>query len=353
MDNGNVLDDLERRASEAITDGGAWPEPQPLTVRVAPEPYPIEALPASIRVAVDEVAGFAKAPIPMIASSALAALSLATQAHVDIERAQGLSSPVSLFLLTIADSGERKSTVDGHFMRAIRDYESAQAEAAKPLLKDHDAKLSAWEAKYGGIKDKIRELSKKGSPTSAHEADLQALGHEKPEPPRFPRLTYSDVTPEKLAVNLGTKYPSGGVVAAEGGLIFGSYGMSGDSVTRNLSMTNQVWDGNSLQVDRKTSESFRVDNARLTISIMVQEATLRNFYGKSGDLARGTGFFARFLVAWPVSTQGYRPFTEAPDCWPAMSAFNRRITAILNQPAPIDENGGLQPVMMRFSPEAK
>ncbi len=30
----------------------------------------------------------------------------------------------------------------------------------------------------------------------------------------------------------------------------------------------------------------------------------------SGALARGTGFLARFLVAWPESTQGHRPYSD-------------------------------------------
>ena len=85
----------------------------------------------------------------------------------------------------------------------------------------------------------------------------------------------------------------------------------------------------------------------------MQEPTLREFFARSGALARGTGFLARFLVAWPDSTQGYRPFTEAPANWPYLAAFNRRIAVILDQPAPIDEHGALTPPMLSMTPEAK
>lgn len=54
-----------------------WPEPQPLAASVGTEPYPLDALPAVVRAAVEEVQGFIKAPVPLVASSALAALSLA------------------------------------------------------------------------------------------------------------------------------------------------------------------------------------------------------------------------------------------------------------------------------------
>jgi putative DNA primase/helicase len=354
MDDKNILDDignLEERADAALNND--WPEPQPLTVKMGFAPYPLDALPAKIRDAVDEVQGFAKAPTPMIATSAIAALSLAIQPHVNIERAQGLHSPVSLYLMTIADSGERKSTVDGFFTKAIRDYEVIQAEDAKALIKDYTAKLWAWEARCSGVKDKVRLLAKENKPTLNHESELHNLAHERPESPRFPRLTYADVTPESLAIALAQKWPSAGVVSAEAGIVFGSHGMGADSVTRNLAQLNQLWDGNILQVDRKTSDSFQVRGARVTMSLMIQEATLRSFYGKSGALARGSGFFARFLLAWPESTQGNRQYTEPPEHWPALSTFNRQITQLLNQDAPVKKNGELEPLMMKLSPEAK
>ena len=57
---------------EARTDTGApagacggeeWREPLPLAVKLEPEPYPLDALPDSIRAAVEEVQGFTKAPM--------------------------------------------------------------------------------------------------------------------------------------------------------------------------------------------------------------------------------------------------------------------------------------------------
>ena len=64
-----------------------WPELQSLIAQSEAQEYPIDALPAAVRCAVQEVADFVKAPIPLIATSALAALSLAIQAHVDVQRA--------------------------------------------------------------------------------------------------------------------------------------------------------------------------------------------------------------------------------------------------------------------------
>ncbi|MBA3755168.1 MAG: DUF3987 domain-containing protein, partial [Nitrosomonas sp.] len=250
---------------EVITDNNnEWAEPQPLTAKIEQEPYPIEALPNSVRDAVDEVYGFVKAPLPLVAASSISAMSLAIQAHYDVERASALHSPTGLFMLTIADSGERKTTCDRFFTKAINDYEIAQAEAAKPEIKNYNADMDAWEAKRGGIKDRIRSDAKSGKQTASQESELRDLEHDKPESPRIPRLLYADVTPEALAYDLAKKWPSGGVVSAEAGIVFGSHGMGKESVMRNLATLNQLWDGVSLKIDRKTSESFSVRGARLT-----------------------------------------------------------------------------------------
>jgi len=335
------------------SEGNGWPDPHPLAAKIEPEAYPLDALPDTIRAAVEEVAGFVKAPAALVASSALAALSLACQAHIDAKRAEKLHGPVGLFLLTIADSGERKSTCDGFFTSAIRQFQEEQAEAMKPAIKEYQATLAAWEAERDGILSAVKDAGKKGKPTDKLRGDLAQLQQEKPEPPRVPRLILGDETPENLAWSLAKQWPSAGVLSSEAGVVFGSHGMGKDSAMRNLALLNVLWDGGAHSIGRRTSESFTVRGARLTMGLMIQETTLREYFSKSGGLARGTGFLARFLVAWPESTQGQRLFTEAPANWPHLAAFHRRIAAILNQPAPIDDDGALTPAMLSLAPDAK
>ena len=203
------------------------------------------------------------------------------------------------------------------------------------------------------MKEKIKALSKDGKPSAAQVHDLLVLDAGEPIPPRVPRLIYSDATPEALTYALAKQWPSGGVVSSEAGTVFGGHGMGAESVMRNLAALNQLWDGAALPVERRSSESFTVRGARLTMALQVQEATIRAFFANTKGLARGSGFLARFLVAWPQSTQGTRHFTEAPVSWPALAGFNNRLTAILNRPAPIDDNGALTPAMLTLAPDAK
>ena len=160
-------------------------------------------------------------------------------------------------------------------------------------------------------------------------------------------------TPEALKWSLAKGWPSGGVVSSEAGLVFGAHGMGKDSVMRNLATLNQLWDGVDIATERRSTESFIVRGARLTIALQVQEATLRSFFDRSGGLARGTGFLARFLLAWLESTQGHRPFTDPPDSWPALARFNQRIAQILEQDVPIDEDGALSPALLPLATNTK
>lgn len=331
----------------------AWPNPQPLTEKIAAEAYPLDALPHKVRFAVEEVLGFTKAPVVLVASSALASLSLATQCHVDMKRAEKLTGPTGLFLLTIADSGERKSTCDNFFSKPIQEYQQEQAELANPLQKDYAAAVSAWNGERDGVLSAIKDAGKKGKPAAELRDRLIHLEHDKPEPIRIPKLMRGDETPENLAYVLAREWPSGGVLSSEAGVVFGAHGMGKDSIMRNLGLLNILWDGGELPVGRRTSESFTVRGARLTVALQVQESTLRCFFDRSGGLARGTGFLARFLIAWPESTQGYRPFTDPPDSWPKLAAYHRRLTEILNMAAPIDDEGALNPAMLAFTPETK
>lgn len=330
-----------------------WPELQPLIAILRPEPYPIDALPAKVRAAVMEVADFVKAPVPLVAASALSAISLATQAHVDVQRAEKLNGPSALFMLAIADSGERKSTCDGFFTRAIRDYETREQEAAKSQQAEYRSQFGIWEAKRSGLKEKIKSLAKEGKSSVSQERELHDLELAEPKPPRVPRLIYGDTTPEALTHSLAMQWPSGGIISSEAGTVFGGHGMGSDSVMRNLAALNQLWDGATIPVSRRSSESFTMRGTRLTMALQIQETTVRSFLSNTKGLARGTGFLARFLLSWPASTQGTRNFTDAPPHWPSLSAFNERLTSILSRPVPIDEDGALTPAILTLAPEAK
>lgn len=334
---------LLAREAEAASrfDAPAWPDPEPFSIPSESAPYPIEVLPDLIRGAVEEVHGFVKAPLPLVAASALGAVSIAVQGKFNVKRAERLTGPISLFFLSVADSGERKSSCDGYFTKTIHNFEQHRREAAKAVQKEYDTKLKVFEAREAGLTDRLRKLSRDGKPANDIQRQLFELQDEKPTPPKIPRLLYADATPEALAQGL-QRWPSAGLVTAEAGVFFGAHGMNSETVMRNLTQLNGLWDGTPLTIDRKTTESIAVNGARLSVGLQVQGTTLAEFQRKNGALARGSGFWARFLFAAPASTQGTRFFTDAPTQWPKLEAFHQRLSEILEQPMPFDEKGNLQ-----------
>lgn len=345
---------LRRHGAADGESSDTWPDPQPLTAKIDPVPFPIEVLPDPIRRAVEEVCGYVKTPVSMAVASAMSVLSLATQAHIDVRRDEVLVGPVSLSMLTIAESGERKTQVDKLFMQPIEAYQERQAELAAPLVEAYNAKLAAWEAQRQGVLQAIRVAGKARKPTEDLRQHLVELEAQKPKAPKVPKLTRMDATPEGLAKKLEQEWPSAGIISNEAGIVFGSHGMGRESITRNMGLLNMFWDGSRFQSDRADDQRDRdVRGARLTMGLMVQESTLRAFFEQSQGLARGTGFMARFLMTWPASTMGTRLYESPPEGMPALAVFHQRIAEILKREVPRDDNGRLQPKPLELSPPAK
>ena len=273
---------------------------------------------------------------------------------MDVKRAEGLTGPTSLLLLTIADSGERKSTCDKFFTEPIHDYERQQTEAAQPACADYRAALAAWESSQTGIKDDIRQRAKKGHTVETQHHELRRLEGDKPVPPRVPRLLRLDETPENLAWVLAREWPAAGVMSAEAGIVFGAHAMGKDSIMRNLALLNILWDGGTLAIGRRTTESFTVQGARFTVALQVQEATLRSFVERSGSPG------SRHRIPGPLSARLARVPRRGSACsWrrpPPGRGCRHSVSVSLGywkRRRPLTRTGHSHPSSSPLDPEAK
>src|SRR3546814_2302556 len=81
--------------------------------RAPAQPYPVKALGKVLAGAVHAIGDKVQCPEAIAAQSVLAAAALAVQSHVDVVHpATGDTRPVSLLLVTVAASGERKRAAD-------------------------------------------------------------------------------------------------------------------------------------------------------------------------------------------------------------------------------------------------
>src|SRR6187431_1881056 len=97
--------------------------PLPLQREVSsPKPFPFAALGPILGPVARRIHEIIKAPDSVCGQSVLAAAALVVQAYADIH-IDGRIHPLSLFMLTVAESGDRKSAVDNVVLKPVRDYE--------------------------------------------------------------------------------------------------------------------------------------------------------------------------------------------------------------------------------------
>lgn len=322
--------------------------PQPFLREIPPgEPYPVAAL-GPLAEAVDAVRGKTLAPVAIPAASALAVVSLAVQGHVDVDTLAG-ARPVSLYLLTIAQSGERKSSCDAPLMAGLLDFEKAEAKARR-------VDNAAWQnahALWKGERDRILAEARKGTgeKRTAAEADLRALGCEPAAPPS-PDRTVTEPTFEGLTRKFAEGMPTLGIFSDEGGQFLGGFAMASENKQKTLAALNDLWQGNPIRRTRAGEGSLTLFGRRLAVHLMVQPGVAHAFM--SDPTAADTGFLPRFLICEPPSTIGTRLQSAVRYDPAALADFETRLQEILDTPLPMDaETCELVPRVIPLSREAR
>lgn len=335
--------------------GKAWPQMQSIASAAASgEPFPMFALPPVMRAAVEEYQAYGQQPMSMIASSALAVLAVAGQGLADVERDARLRGPSSLNVLIIAESGERKSAADNVMGQALKDWERKHRDRMREQIEDNTRDRAGWQAVKEGIESAVKQAARKGDAKQQAETQRRLKDHLFLEPRKLilPALLLDDVTPEQLALDLQDGHPSAALWSAEGGTVTGGAGMGKDSTVRFLATLNKLWDGSKVSQRRKSVASAEVEGKRLSVCLQIQPAVLKEFLKASKGLAKGSGFWARFLLCSPDTTKGQRPY-HPPEQMPHLEGFNARVTALLNLPLPLDDQGRIDAPALPLCAAAK
>ncbi|KXS36828.1 MAG: Uncharacterized protein AWU55_2839 [Halomonadaceae bacterium T82-2] len=241
----------------------------------------------------------------MAASVALGAMATACQGLVDVEYPNGHRVPTSLMLLVAARSGERKTALEGCFFGPIRELQDEKTSELKQRQRDYQRELKNWQDKQKVLRKRMLKAFEDDQSTLTFEQRLADHDKEKPTPPTDYRLIYENTTPSALTYALHANIPNACLLSSEAGSLFTG------KAFEDLYLFNALWSGSSISVDRRTSESFILNNARLTASLMIQPEIIQRFLEKRGDDAHGSGFLARFLFVYPTPKVGHR--TELPN----------------------------------------
>lgn len=324
--------------------------PQPLLREIPPgQPYPVQAL-GPLRAAVEAVQGMTQAPVAIPAQSALAVASLAVQGFANVETLGG-DRPLSLYALTIARSGERKSTCDGLLMQGLRDHEREEADRHREDVKGWLTRHALWKAQHDAAINSVKKTGKAGKTQTDAEADLRALGDEPAAPPS-PDRTVTEPTYEGLTRKFAEGMPSLGIFSDEGGQFLGGFAMSSDNRQKTLAALNDLWQGNPIRRTRQGEGSFTLYGRRLAVHLMVQPGVARDFM--ADPKADDTGFLPRFLLCEPPSTIGTRLHGLTRDGTGPLAGFAARLGRILRTPLPMDpDSRALEPRRLTLAPDAR
>ncbi|AHL32104.1 hypothetical protein CD58_04035 [Pseudomonas brassicacearum] len=297
------------------------------------QPYPVQALGGILGPAVERMAEVIGVPQALAAQSVLAASALATQGHAGLQL-DGRNYPLSLYLITVAASGDRKTAADRCALLPAREWEREQWQRYREQL-----------SRYRAAQRQAQRINP-ADPDSANSLPLEAE-------PSAPRLITTDPTIEALIKGLCHDLPSMGLFCDEGGQFLGSSTMSRDNRLKAVTTLSSLWDGSPIDRARSmVGESFRAYDRRLSLHLMLQPYLAMQLL--SDPLLQGQGILGRCLMTWPTSLAGQRSY-QAVDLSQdaALKRYHHRLSALFHLPWSLTPDGALQLSPLTLSPLAR
>lgn len=318
----------EEAPDDVAAQPSAWPPLRPLgePQEVKPSPFPFHALGVILGCAADAIAKDVQAPDAMAAGSVLAAASLATQHLADVALLHGAAAPLSLFVVSAAESGDRKSGTDAIACAAIEEMRKQQARAYVEAMQQWETAKQSRQA-----------------------------GEDPAGPPPTPKaISIGNATIEGLSRQL--KHQSSiGVFSAEGGDVLGGHSLRDERRAAGLAFYLKAWSGESLDNLRGGEGLTTLLGRRVALHVMAQPVLVHQLL--TDPLAKGQGLLARCLIAAPESIAGTRFYREAsPMHNEAVVIYNKRLSELLNTPAQVWRRGDgyeLNPKRLELDHEAR
>lgn len=303
--------------------------------------YPLEMLGPLLGEAATTIAESVQAPPEIAAHSVLSVAAFAAQDKANVVM-DGRKSPLSLFMLTVAESGDRKTACDKVASQPLERWQRERTEAHRQALKQYKDEADVYEAQ------RREALRKKSSAEKA--AALDAL--QAPEPPPEPMVICQEPTLEGLQRSFRYGWPSQALFNDEGGQFFGGHAMNPENALKTIAGLSRYWDASPIVRTRAAKgESATMYERRLSIHLQAQPrvaaAVLAN------RLMQEQGILARFLVAEARTLAGTRLYRQVdPYKCREVQHYHQCIESLIAPTPNIDEGGGLILPDMHLAEEA-
>lgn len=317
---------------------------EPLPERIDAPKFPLDALGDILGGAAKQLAYHVQTGQGLAGQSVLAAASLVAQSHINIKREAIGESPVSLFCLSIAESGDRKSSLDRLALHPIREYEKKQRDKLADEMMEYTSALTAWDTQRKSIFNHTPKQEMTDGQRHELADKLCALGSQKPQEPPRPNITFSEPTAEGIWHHFNQGKSTAGLFSDEGISFFGGHGMTSEARGRMIFILSKFWDGDPITRTRGSQgESGTLVGRRLSTHLMVQPIVATQVL--SDPLLQGQGFIARFLICNEKSIAGTwllceRDFNNGATNDPLVNRYWSCLGCLLDKPLSTDFKSG-------------
>ena len=309
--------------------------------------YPTHALYSAVANALIEMRTNVKAPDALIAGALLTGMSICSQGDIQVLLPTGQITPGLLFIATAADSGERKTATDKLVLAPVYERDAALAAEYEEAKTTYQAALHFWKVVDKSIQGKLLKALNKGDETTMLRRELADHLSAKPRKPKLQRMIYQSVTERPMMGALEGDGMCIAILSDEGSIVLQG------GATKKLGPLNKVWDNPSIMTFDRADGSIVARDPCVTLSFMIQGQFLDEFRGKGDELARHSGFLARFLVSCPASTQGFRYLSLYDPIWEHLPKLHHRMKELLDATAARRASGDMSRRTLSFSPDAR
>lgn len=295
--------------------------------------------------AIRETQSETQAPDKLVGHCAVNAVFTAVQGLADFKRPDGGLAPLCNISWIVGDTGERKSTVDAAFFRAVHEFRELNAQDADFGI-GYKVGKKVWKIKERLLDERLKKVL--GSNSAWTRITIEAVAeHAKAEPKMQKAVTflYADTSPVTLKLGLAD-FPTACVHSTDAMSILQG------ALFREKTLLCELYSNDTHYFDRY-GKSVALRNKRLCVSAHSQPQRTLSFLRNQGDDFRDSGLAARMTVCYiDNSMQGYRTYDAIVMPTICRDRFNDRVRHLLEVTKRVARRPKFKRRQLTLSPEA-
>ncbi|MCP4701586.1 MAG: DUF3987 domain-containing protein [Gammaproteobacteria bacterium] len=229
--------------------------PLPAEVRGG-ESFPVDLLGHVLSTAAQGIHEIVQCSPGIAAQAVLAGAALATQERANVDIRGRFVCPLSLYVLTLGDSGEKKSKADDWALGPHKSRQKARLEKYRTDMRSRKAQTAASLRRQEKDAD---ATEKQGQLDLSDETIL-----------RVPNLLIKEPTYSSIFQTLDVGIPFVGLFSDEGGQFPGGYAMGRDSRTKTATALSDLWGGREISRSRAGEGTHTLYDRAFSTHLMVQ-----------------------------------------------------------------------------------